>query len=391
MQKSSYLIISGLLSLKYFKSFISNDLLFLLMMVWVFFGFFYYTGYSNLYTKKNIGIVFAFIVLFFLSALTPIFRYNQDFISTLIAMRGNAIILFLLTLLKIKPTEEDFYKSFKVLSIITLFFSVIAFFIPQLFFDKGQLYNLYVRQLRGSTDILVAWPGNGAMILYFFLTLGKSIQNSTKKDFIWCSVCMLYILLMQNRSTLLGTVPFYIYGLFKVDIKYKKLMLAIIVLLAGGMIYNIISSLIEESSAQLGDTKYNRWQALYFYLIEYKNNIYTIIFGNGSPCAGSTYLEYLNQAVTKRLAILSDIGLLGSYFFYGLATMILFYSIIFKGIINRTVPLSVKFYCIWIILVPIIHSFAHGMDFTGTVRLLFVMYLILYYSSNPKELLYDEN
>lgn len=168
-------------------------------------------------------------------------------------------------------------------------------------------------------------------------------------------------------------------------------MLAIIVLLAGGMIYNIISSLIEESSAQLGDTKYNRWQALYFYLIEYKNNIYTIIFGNGSPCAGSTYLEYLNQAVTKRLAILSDIGLLGSYFFYGLATMILFYSIIFKGIINRTVPLSVKFYCIWIILVPIIHSFAHGMDFTGTVRLLFVMYLILYYSSNPKELLYDEN
>lgn len=200
MQKSTYLIISGLLSLNYFSGFLSNDILFVLMMIWTALGFFYYPGYSNLYTNKNTGIVFAFLILFFLSALTPLFRYNQDLISTLIAMRGNWIVLYLLTLLKIKPTEEDFYKSFKVLSIITLIISIAVFFMPQLFFDLSAIKRLSIRQLRGSTDILVAWPGSAAIVFYFFLTLGKSIQNNTKNDFTWCTICMLYIFLMQNRS-----------------------------------------------------------------------------------------------------------------------------------------------------------------------------------------------
>lgn len=381
MQKSTYLIISGLLSLNYFSGFLSNDILFVLMMIWTALGFFYYPGYSNLYTNKNTGIVFAFLILFFLSALTPLFRYNQDLISTLIAMRGNWIVLYLLTLLKIKPTEEDFYKSFKVLSIITLIISIAVFFMPQLFFDLSAIKRLSIRQLRGSTDILVAWPGSAAIVFYFFLTLGKSIQNNTKNDFTWCTICMLYIFLMQNRSTLLGTAPFYLYGLLKMDIKYKRIIIVIIILTIGGLIYNILSSLIEESTTQLNDSKYNRWQAIYFYLFEQKNNLYTVLFGNGSPCAGSEYLQYINRAVTTRLAILSDIGLLGSYFFYGLITMMLFYSIILKGIINKNIPQSIRFYCLWILFVPTIHSFAHGMAFTGTVKLLVVMYLILYYSS----------
>lgn len=120
---------------------------------------------------------------------------------------------------------------------------------------------------------------------------------------------------MQNRSTLLGTAPFYLYGLLKMDIKYKRIIIAIIILTIGGLIYNILSSLIEESTTQLNDSKYNRWQAIYFYLFEQKNNLYTVLFGNGSPCTGSEYLQYINRAVTTRLAILSDIGLLGSYFF----------------------------------------------------------------------------
>lgn len=285
MQKSTYLIISGLLSLNYFSGFLSNDILFVLMMIWTALGFFYYPGYSNLYTNKNTGIVFAFLILFFLSALTPLFRYNQDLISTLIAMRGNWIVLYLLTLLKIKPTEEDFYKSFKVLSIITLIISIAVFFMPQLFFDLSAIKRLSIRQLRGSTDILVAWPGSAAIVFYFFLTLGKSIQNNTKNDFTWCTICMLYIFLMQNRSTLLGTAPFYLYGLLKMDIKYKRIIIVIIILTIGGLIYNILSSLIEESTTQLNDSKYNRWQAIYFYLFEQKKQlIYSSIWQWFSMC-----------------------------------------------------------------------------------------------------------
>lgn len=326
MNKSTYLIISGLISFRFIPlklfPFLTLDVQLILMLIWSIWGFYYYPNYSDLYTNKNRSVVFLFFILFFFSSLTPVFRYNQDFIATAIAMRGNLVIIFLLTLLKIKPEEEDLYASFKTLTIIALALSIIAFFFPHLFLSTQALYNLSFRQSQGSTDILAIWLGYPAVIFYFYMSLGRMIQNTGKDDFLWCTLCMLYIFIMQNRSMLIGTVPFYIYGLIKADIRYKNLIIMLIALAMGGFIYTIVSSLIQESTEQLSNSNYNRWQAIDFYLFEQKNNFYTLIFGHGVPCANSNYLEYIRNAQNNRFAIASDIGLLGSYFFYGFSTLL---------------------------------------------------------------------
>lgn len=381
MKKSTYLIISGLLSLRYLDYFMSSDIVYIIMMLWAAFGFMNYRGYSDLYSKKNVRIVFAFLILFFLSALAPVFMYNQDFVYTLIAYRGNLVVLYLLTLLKIKPTENDFYDSFKTLAKISFLLAVLSLIFPQFFLGEKEAKYLAIRQHKGSLDILTAWPGSMAVVFSFFMSLSRAIKSDLKSEFLWCTGCFVYIFLMQNRSTLVGTLPFYLYGIFKVNFKYKKLIVCVLVLSTCGYVYNIFTSLIEETVEQLGDEKYNRWQAIQFYLVEHKYNVYTVLFGNGSPCAGSEYLKYINNAVTSRFAILSDIGLLGSFFFYGLITMALFYSIIFKGAFSKAMPLYVKFYCLWIIFVPTIHSLAHGMAYYGTVQSIIVIYFVLYNNS----------
>lgn len=380
MNKSTYLIISGFLSFGYFNYFLSVDILFFLLIFWIIWGFYHFPGYSNLYSNKNRGIVFLFFILFFMSSLTPIFRYNQNIISTIITMRGNLVILLLLTLFKIKPSEADFYYAFKILATTAIGLTVLAYLFPCFFVSEETIRNLQIRQSRGSTDFIVAWPGSAAVVFYFFMTLGRLIERPEKNDFLWCTLCMAYIFIMQNRSTLIGTVPFYIYGLLKAEVRYKKIIIALAVLSVGGFIYNIVLSLIEESTNQLNDDSYNRWQAVSFYLFEQKNNLYTILFGQGVPSANSEFLEYIMDVSRKRLAIISDIGLLGSYFFYGISTVGFLYYFVFMGIFERKIPLYVKFYCLWILFVPTIHLFAQGMAFGGTVKLLLIIYLIIYYT-----------
>ena len=112
-----------------------------------------------------------------------------------------------------------------------------------------------------------------------------------------------------------------------------------------------------------------------------KKFIYTILFGHGVPCANSDYLKYLQDAQNNRYAIASDIGMFGSFYFYGITTVCLVYYYVIIGIIKKNIPLFVKFNCIWIVAVPTIHSFGHGMAITGTIKLLLIVYLIIYYDN----------
>lgn len=400
MQKSTYLIISGLLSFGFLTNgifpFVTSDLLLVLMLCWSIFGWIYFSHEESPFYEKNKYWVFAIFILFFLSSLTPVFRYGQDFISTCIAMRTNALIIFLISLLKIYPSEDDIFKAIRFLGFLALVMSVFVILFPQWFVDLDTIERLIYRQEAGSTDIAVMWPGSSCAILYFYILLQKMRESPTVKNVFWCCVFMGYIFLMQNRSTLICALPFFIYTFLKADIRYKSWIVVVGGVIVGTYIYNVLSGLIEETQNQLSDSKYNRWQAIYFFLIEQNNNIYTILFGNGVPCKGSAYLNYIIGAQTKRLAFISDIGLLGTYFYYGLAMMVVIYRFIVKGIRSKSIPIFLKYYSWWLLLVPTIHSFGIGSS-DSMVRFSLIFYMIIYYEyqygciSNNSKLQYTRN
>lgn len=385
MNKSTYLIITGLLSFDYltnnFTRFITSDLYLVATMLWALFGFFYYKGYSPLYTKKNQIYIYLFFILIFLSQLSPLFKYNQDLISTIIANRLEYSFIFMLVLFKIGPTEEDIFHAFKVLGIITLAFSIIVFFCPQWFVDIRRLKGFLRYQDRGGYDLLVVWPGAKAAVYYFYILIYKTVTTKaeSQKYLFWATIFMIYIFAIQNRSTLIMAAPSYLYVLMKAQTKYKWIIITIIVAIAGIYIINVFSALIEESQSQLGDKHYNRWQAVEYYLFERSYGFYDTLLGNGRPSAGSVYLYELVRASKTRLAIISDIGLLGTFFFYGLAMMLFIYRFVLAAILRRNMPLYLRLYALWVLLVPTIHNFGTGTTCSGMIMFSIFFYNILLY------------
>lgn len=190
---------------------------------------------------------------------------------------------------------------------------------------------------------------------------------------------MIYIFAIQNRSTLIMAVPSYLYVLMKAQTRYKWIIITIIVAVAGIYVINAFSALIEESQSQLGDKHYNRWQAVEYYLFKRSYGFYDTLFGNGKPSAGSVYLYELVRASKTRLAFISDIGLLGTFFFYGLAMMLFIYHFILAAILRRNMPLYLRLYALWVLLVPTIHCFGLGGSCSSMIAFSIFFYNILLY------------
>lgn len=395
MQKSVYLIISGLLCFGFFKNnlfpTLTPNVQFFIMLAWSIWGWLYYKNPNEeLYNLQHIKWAVVILILFFLSSLTPLFRYNQDLFSTWIAMRTDLLALYFITLLKISPDEEDIFKSFKFLGILAVAMAVLVALSPNLFVDKEMLLRLIKRQKEGSTDVVAIWPGSACAVFYFYILLQKMSEQATLKNFALCTIFAGYIFLMQNRSTMLCAIPFYLYVLLRTDIKYKSVIITMILLVSSTFLYNVVDGLINETQNQLSNAKYNRWQAISFFLLEQKGNLYTMLFGNGVPSNGSSYLAHIMQAQRNRLAFVSDIGLLGTYFYYGLAMMFVIYKFVWKAIRLNGMPIYLRYYCWWILLVPTIHSLGLSNDLS-LVNFSLIFYLVTYYENKSKNGCIDTN
>jgi hypothetical protein len=291
-------------------------------------------------------------------------------------------MFFLLTLFKIGPTDDDMYKCFRVLGFLALIEGILIYFFPSVFVEQKNIMSLYRAQKQGATDILVSAPGYRIAVIYLLFLIQRMRERCEMKYFILSTIFFAYVLIAQNRSTLIWIMPCYIWGILRANIRFKVWILLGIALVAGAFVMTILSSLYEETNSQMSDIKYNRWQAVIYYLFEYKYSLYSFLFGNGLPCANSIYLHQLDKIVQTRKAILSDIGMLGSYFCFGILTMTMFYIPIIKGAIYKYMPLYLRMYCGWLIFVPTIHLV--GFDVPGTMLILMIIYLVIYHTEQRK-------
>ena len=104
--------------------------------------------------------------------------------------------------------------------------------------------------------------------------------------------------------------------------------------------------------------------------------MFTFFFGHGISASGSVYLDILLAAQEERLAFVSDIGLFGSYYLYGILFLGIIYFFVFKAL-KKTQPYYLKFYAYFIIIVPTIHGFGILSSSAAIVFSMF-FYLVLY-------------
>lgn len=386
MKISTYLIIMGLIAFDYipkqlFPFMTANNILVIVLFMAIIGPIICKCNKLNLNTFNNRKWVYIIIALFIVSSIYPIVNYGQSVVGTAIALRHNLPILFLLTLLKIEPSEKDIEISLSYLGKLAIVMGCVAIIFPEWFVDSERLQNFNNSE---GNDLTLVWPGFHMAVFYFYILIGKLWHSSKYEDLIWASVFMLYILIVQNRSTLICALPFFCIAFIKSNVRFKWIIFTIVLVCVSGYIFTILGDLIEETQLQLGDQNYNRWQAIQFFLIDSSNNLYTFLFGHGIPAKGSGYLYSLLSAQDTKLAYVSDIGMLGTFFYYGICMIIVTYRFILIGVLKKELPIHLRLYSFWMLLVPTIHCFGTLSNCTEILRFVLFFYLIILYSSKER-------
>jgi hypothetical protein len=343
----------------------------------------YSTNPLNIFANKK--YVFLFFTIMVLSTIFPYFEYSQPIWSTLLSQRANYNIIFLFVLLYIHPTPRDFFVAFKFCSFLCILIMVLSIIFPAYFLDSEKYLSFLSRKSLGSYDLITASPGVNLLFFYFLIRIQSWFYFRSKKNIIEISIIFLMLFLLQNRSLLLILIPISIYSFIKFNNKNKFIYLtALIIFLLSGSIYfiNIFDSLIAETILQINDLDYGRWQSMSFFILENESHFLNLIFGHGLPSKESSYLDFIQSAQNNRGAYLSDIGLFGTFYLYGLAFIIPIYLFVFRAL-KKQQPKFLKFFALYILFIPTIQRFG-TLSSDAAIFYSMFFYLVIYYEKyNP--------
>lgn len=384
MNKIVYLVILFIISFGYLNRIpyvnFPPDLILVITWFWGLVGLAFFMDQRNniLNIISNRIYVYYFFAIMLVATLYPYYLYNQSIISTILSQRFNYSILFLLVFLWIKPSENDFYKAIQLCTYIGIVGMLISIVFPSYFISAENYNNLLGRQSAGSADLITSSTGSSLLLFYFFMQIEKWFYKPNTKQVVEVLFLLLMLILLQNRSRLIISIPIFIYSFIRLKSVNKRkywMIIGIVFSLVFSFLFNSIYSLYEETQAQLGDNDYNRWQAISYFLFEAKCNIFTILFGHGLSASGSDYLKVLLTAQEDRYAYLSDIGLIGTFYLYGLSFVSIVYYFVIKSF-KSFQPMYLKFFALYIIVVPTIQAFGH----TSKDAILYSMffYLVIY-------------
>lgn len=342
-----------------------------------------YREKDTLLVRKNTIGIWLLMLVMLISPIVPMLDYGQPYINAIISQRFNYAILFALVLLSIKPRPEELLYIMRIGARISVVLFVVGVFFPGFFMDAETLKETMMsRSEHNSTDIGFGCPGFGLMVMYFYFCCGKLTQNPRRKDIVEMMVILAVIIAVQNRSTLIGVLPAFGWCVLRTRSQNKILIygfLGILILLAIPYISIIYNSLMEETQMQLEDENYNRWQALSFYLIEMKTNIWHYLIGNGVWSSFGEYNRLMVMAQEFRGCYISDIGILGTFFYYGIIPLYVIYKYCYTAFRSSSVPMALKLYAFWIVIVPTIHPYLMLMV-GGNALIALFFYLVTYYS-----------
>ena len=395
MSKRVYLLILFLIAFEYARNvytafLLTNDVLLILTAVWGVFGWVYYKKESVNYlnTTENRAVVWWLMIIMILSLFVPYFKYDQSIVDAFFSQRFNYSILLLLLFFRINISYDDFFYALRICSYLSLSCFIFSIFSPDFFIEKSVLVEFtYSRIEHSSTDIGYAAPGFGLMIFYLYIKIAQLIDYADFRSFVETSIFMLYVITFQNRSTILGTLPFFAMVLLfqKGERKYFFwTLLAVTIFALLPFLGEIYSSLTLETQTQMNDDNYPRWQAIDVFLYETKSSFVEYLLGSGIWSKTGTYSMMMTNAAQHRGAQISDIGWLGTFYYYGIIPIIILFVFIKKALVNTNVPFFLKFYALWIVFVPTIHLFLANAPSSNILFVIFI-YFVIYFSTYTDE------
>lgn len=317
----------------------------------------------------------------FISMFNAFLFWEQDIKITFIAQRFVYTFLLLPALFYIQPSFSDIIRVLKYMSYITLICWILCIISPTLF-NISEANIEYIQN--SKTDIGYYVAGIHFVLLYVYFLIQEYTKDFTYKKFLIALFWIIFIMLYQNRSTMIGVIIMLIYSFFIIKSNIKPLIIssiAILLFITINHTWDIWYALVEETESQINNDDYNRWKALSYYFNDYSPNIWCYIFGNGMPSGGNSAFGNLLWANMAKGIFASDLGLIGMWTIYGILPLICIYFIIYKFIIHQNkFPLMLKFIGIHILIIPTIFTFSNG---AGALFFTLLFYLYAYFNELP--------
>ncbi len=236
--------------------------------------------------------------------------------------------LFFFFLIKKKANVDNiFYAS--------LILTVLRFLLWGYIFSTADydLLNLQVREIdeeqRGVIRLSI--PGGQFSIFVAFWCLGKYTISKKVFYLLFFILCFIFLLLGVSRQHIVAFSIISMLFLLKHIPFYKKV---ILIVFTSVFLYYVLPRLTlyqqmySFTQQQMYDNDGGRNDVRVlgatYYLTEFKQPLYTKIFGNCKYHAESQWGEKANYLIRNRGFVLSDFGIVGIYIYFGIAGVSLF-------------------------------------------------------------------
>lgn len=287
--------------------------------------------------RKKFGIPLIILIFGVLLSVLPAYYINNQPIGiSLYQQRYMYAFLFYFLLFYLSP-KTDFIIS--LLYYLAIFAGI--FFIIQYILYPTLITDAKVFTQRGT--IRMNLPGTYLMHIGFFLSIDRFLSKLKIKYGLVALLLLTVAVLSGFRSTLaiylLISVGILI---FKKDVKNKVLMFTLyaIFLIAGffsfqSIIVEMRTSAEKESVEGISNIRY---RASDFFIKQSKRDNLTYYLGNGVPSERSAYGKKLSLISLRHGYYLSDIGIVGFYFKFGILSALMLLFILFKVILTKLPP-----------------------------------------------------
>lgn len=181
------------------------------------------------------------------------------------------------------------------------------------------------------------------MHLWGLWCLGLYVYCGKRKYIVAYLICLLFVILSVSRQHIVYySIVGFLFLFYKIALWKKVLFIGIIFAVITYILprMEIYRSLVDLTTTQMevnnGGKDDVRIEAAKFFIFDFPQNIYTYIFGHGAYHSHSNYGEKM-YSIMHQGYILSDIGFVKIYIFYGLlGLMCIFY--ILKYVHRTKIP-----------------------------------------------------
>lgn len=272
--------------------------------------------------------VWLFILLVLISMINALIFYNQSLDQSFRVISQWFEYLLVFWIAKKRYNVNDLYYAMFIFTLLVwglwLYVFLSGEMIVYMDVSEGDLEGA-----RGIERIKI--PGGSISTLFMFWSMGKYVKYGKKIYIIIFFISCMFVLFSVSRQHIVAFSIISLLFFFQGLALYKKFIMVITVgiffyaILPRITIYQRLTEITEQQMDQ-NDGMINdvRTRGAIYYATQFDQSFYTKIFGNCKYHADSPYGNKINYVVYNYGYVLSDIGFVGIYIYFGIAGLILF-------------------------------------------------------------------